>query len=226
MSYISKYKIFLKNRFHSNIRSYFINFRPKTKKILRAAFENNIKVSDFGLIWRHCHKYLQIMNFSKQFGPVTFLPLWSPNVMQKIRKILWAVSEKTVLPINQPTNYYLQHRSYRTLLTLVQLNSDFQLTYKILVGTKKPEKMNNLSQVKKRYSFPVCIIYCAILQFHKQFHCKSYVWRWCWLNLVFVLGNTYNLVFSEKKNSESKNFVHMGFLWSQSVNKILKFCSW
>ena len=36
--------------------------------------------------------------------------------MQKIRKILRTASEKTALPIN----HYRQHRSYRTLLTLVQ----------------------------------------------------------------------------------------------------------
>ena len=44
--------------------------------------------------------------------------------MQKIRKILRAVSEKTVLLINQPasqpTNYYQQHRFYRTCLKPVQ----------------------------------------------------------------------------------------------------------
>ena len=40
--------------------------------------------------------------------------------MQKIRKILRAVSEKTALPTNQPTNYYQQHRSYSTSLTPVQ----------------------------------------------------------------------------------------------------------
>ena len=40
--------------------------------------------------------------------------------MQKIRKILRAVSEKTALPTNLPTNYYQQHRSYRTSLTPVQ----------------------------------------------------------------------------------------------------------
>ena len=28
------------------------NFRPKTKKIVQAVFEKNMKVSDFGLIWR------------------------------------------------------------------------------------------------------------------------------------------------------------------------------
>ena len=41
--------------------------------------------------------------------------------MQKIRKILGAVSKKTELPTNQPTNYYQQHRSNRTSLTPVQL---------------------------------------------------------------------------------------------------------
>ena len=44
--------------------------------------------------------------------------------MQKIRKILRAVSEKTALPTNQPTNqptnYYLEHRSYSTSLTPIQ----------------------------------------------------------------------------------------------------------
>ena len=40
--------------------------------------------------------------------------------MQKIRKILRVVSEKTALPTNQPTNYYQQHRSYRTSLMPVQ----------------------------------------------------------------------------------------------------------
>ena len=34
------------------------NFRPKTKKIVRAVSEKNIKVSDFGLIWRLFRKYL------------------------------------------------------------------------------------------------------------------------------------------------------------------------
>ena len=138
------------------------NFRPKTKKIVRAVFEKNIKVSDFGLIWRpfrehlqikiffknpaqwlfyfysplaSCkkskkslelflkkmfyqptnqptliwrpfHEYLQIKNFFQNSGSVTFLPLLSPNLMQKIRKILWAISEKTSLP----TNYYKQHQ--------------------------------------------------------------------------------------------------------------------
>ena len=40
--------------------------------------------------------------------------------MQKIREILRAISEKTALPTNQPTNYYQHHRSYMTSLTPVQ----------------------------------------------------------------------------------------------------------
>ena len=51
------------------------NFRPKTKKIVRAVFEKNIKVSDFGLIWRRFREYLQIKNFFEKSGSVTFLPL-------------------------------------------------------------------------------------------------------------------------------------------------------
>ena len=51
------------------------NFRPKTKRIIRAAFEENMKVSDFGLIWRFFCKYLQIKNFFQKSGSVTFLSL-------------------------------------------------------------------------------------------------------------------------------------------------------
>ena len=43
--------------------------------------------------------------------------------MQKIRKILWASSEKTALQTNQLRNqFYQQHRFYRTSLTPVQKN--------------------------------------------------------------------------------------------------------
>ena len=44
------------------------NFRPKTKKIFRAVFEKNIKVSDFGLIWRPFRKYFQIKIFFQKSG--------------------------------------------------------------------------------------------------------------------------------------------------------------
>ena len=80
------------------------NFQPKTKKVIRTIFDKNIKVSDFGLIWRCFCEYLQIIFFFKS-GSVTFLPLQPPNFMQKIRKMLRAISEKTALPTNQPTKY-------------------------------------------------------------------------------------------------------------------------
>ena len=83
------------------------NFRPKTKKINGTVFEKNIKVSDFGLIWRPFHEYLQIKNFYQKSGSATFLPSQSPSFMQKIRKILTAVSEKTALPTNQPASQLL-----------------------------------------------------------------------------------------------------------------------
>ena len=41
----------------------------------------NIKVPHFGLIWRHFCEYLQIKNFFQKFSSVTFLPLWSRNLM-------------------------------------------------------------------------------------------------------------------------------------------------
>ena len=43
--------------------SFSTNFRPKTKKIVRAVFEKNIKVSDLGLIWRTFREHLQMKNF-------------------------------------------------------------------------------------------------------------------------------------------------------------------
>ena len=51
--------------------------------------------------------------------------------MQKIRKILGAVSEKTALPANQPTNYCQQHQFYRTWLTPDQKKS---LTKSTMIG--------------------------------------------------------------------------------------------
>ena len=122
MSNISKLQVFLKNNFYSNWRSYLVltsDQKPK-KKIVKAVFEKNIKVPDFGLICRPFREYLQIKNFFQKSDCITFLFLKSPNFMQKIRKVLRAVSEKTTLPTNQLTNQLLKHRSYRTSLTPVQ----------------------------------------------------------------------------------------------------------
>ena len=80
------------------------NVRPKTKKIVRDIFEKNIKVSDIGLVWRPFHEYLQIKDFFSKIRLCDFSTFMSPNFMHKFRKILRAVSEKTALPTNQPTN--------------------------------------------------------------------------------------------------------------------------
>ena len=50
--------------------SFNTNFRPKPKKIRRAAFEKNIKVSHFGLVWRPSREYLQTKNFFQKSGSV------------------------------------------------------------------------------------------------------------------------------------------------------------
>ena len=113
----------------------------KIRKILQAVPEKaalltnqptnqpNIKVSDFGPVWRPFCKYLQIKNFSQKSSSVNFLPVQSPNFMQKIRKILTAISKKTALQTKQATSYYQQHQSYTTSLTPVQKTyiSNFQL---------------------------------------------------------------------------------------------------
>ena len=49
-------------------------FRRKNKKIVRAVFEKNIKVSDFEIICRLFREYLQ-KNFFQKSDPVNFLPL-------------------------------------------------------------------------------------------------------------------------------------------------------
>ena len=90
------------------------HFFEKQVSLKLKVFEN------FGLIWRPFCEYLQIKNFFQKSSSVTFLSLQSRNFRQKIRKILRAVSENTVLPTNQPSNYYQQHRSYRTSLIQVQ----------------------------------------------------------------------------------------------------------
>ena len=75
-SNIFKLQIFLRNRFYSNWRKHLVlTSRQKLKKMVRAVFEKNIKVSDFGLVWRPFREYLQIKNFFQKSGSVTFLPL-------------------------------------------------------------------------------------------------------------------------------------------------------
>ena len=78
------------------------SLRPFLRKLrYKPTNQSNIKVSDLGLIWRPFCEYLQIKNFFQISGSATFLPLKSPNLMLKIRKILRVIFEKTVLPNNQ-----------------------------------------------------------------------------------------------------------------------------
>ena len=73
---ISKLQFFFEKYVSFKLKVIFsTNFRPKTRKINRAVFEKNIKVSDFGLIWRPFREYLEIKNFFQKSGCVTFLPL-------------------------------------------------------------------------------------------------------------------------------------------------------
>ena len=79
------------------------NFRPKTKKIVRAVFEKNIKVSDFGLIWRPFREYLQIKNFFQKSGSVTFLSLQPLTSCKKSEKSSEPFLRKLhYQPTNQP----------------------------------------------------------------------------------------------------------------------------
>ena len=82
------------------------NFRPKTKKIVAVVFEINIKVFDFGLIWRPFLEYLQIKNLFQKSGSVCgFSTFIVPYLRAK-------KSEKSLEPFltklrNQPTNQLL-----------------------------------------------------------------------------------------------------------------------
>ena len=90
------------------------NFMQKIRKILRAVSEKTAlptnQPTKYQSIWFWANletlsRISPNQEFFQKYNSVTFLPLYSPNLMQKIRKILRAVSEKTVLPTNQPTKY-------------------------------------------------------------------------------------------------------------------------
>ena len=80
------------------------NFRPKTKTIVRAVFEKNIKVSDFGVISRPFREYLQIKNFFKN-AALSLLYLCSPLTSCKKPEKSWEpfLRKPRYQPI-QPTN--------------------------------------------------------------------------------------------------------------------------
>ena len=115
-SNIFKVQIFLKNRFHSKIRSYLVlTSSQKIKKSLEP-FLRKMSVSDFGLIGDY------FANISKSrifFKNPALSPFYLYSPLSSCKK-----SEMSLEPFlgklhYQPTNYQ-QHRSYRTSLTPVQ----------------------------------------------------------------------------------------------------------
>ena len=107
------------------------NFRSKTKKIVRAVFEKNIKVCHFELIWRPFREYLQIKNFFKNPAVWLFYLYSSLTSCKKSEKSLELFLRK---PTNQPSNYYQQHRSIISLMPVQK--------WKLL----KPEFMRDTSE--------------------------------------------------------------------------------
>ena len=79
------------------------NFSSKTKKMVEAIFEKNIKVSDFGLIWRHFCEYLQIKSFFQKSGSVIFYLYSLLTSCKKSEKWLELFLRKLLYqPTNQP----------------------------------------------------------------------------------------------------------------------------
>ena len=101
-SNISKLRTFLKNKFLLKLKVIFsTNFRPKTRKIIRAVFEKNISV----WFWANLENFSRISPNQKFFKKPDLLLFYLYSLLsscKKIRKILRVVSEKTVLPTNQP----------------------------------------------------------------------------------------------------------------------------
>ena len=73
------------------------NLRHNIKKIVRADFEIKMIKPIFRLFLGFFPKNQPNEIFFQKSGFVTFLHLWTPNFMQKIKKILRANSEKSVL---------------------------------------------------------------------------------------------------------------------------------
>ena len=141
-SNIFKLQIFLKNRFHSNWRSYLVlTSGQKPKKSLEPFLR---KVSDFELIWRLFREYRQIKNFFQNSNMLLFY-LYSPLTLgKKNKKILKAVSEKTALltnqPTNQPTLIWRPFGEYLQIKCFFQIRLWLFYLYSTLTSCKKSEK--------------------------------------------------------------------------------------
>ena len=115
-SNISKLQIFLKNRFHSNWRSYLVLTSGQKPKKSLEPFLRKISVSDFGLIWRLFCENLQIKKFFFKNPALSLFYLYSPLTLCKISEKSFEPFLRKLRhqPTKQPTSYYQQHRSYRT----------------------------------------------------------------------------------------------------------------
>ena len=78
---------------------------PPHQQPQKSKFNTRIHWLDWQIVRKQLDINFPINNFFFKNPAVTFLPLWSPNFMQKIRKILRAISKKTALPTNQLTKY-------------------------------------------------------------------------------------------------------------------------
>ena len=121
-SNISKLQIFLKNRFHSNWRSYLIlTSGQKPKKSLQLFLRKISKcliLGQFGDLFANISKSRFFFKNPALWRFYLYSPLTSCKKSEKslepfLRKLRY-----------QPTNCYQQHRSYRNSLTSVQKNME------------------------------------------------------------------------------------------------------
>jgi hypothetical protein len=75
----------------------FFHFKQKKVHINGLDFHQNSKNPILGPFWPLFAQKRENRIFSEKSGSVTFFHLWTPNFMQKIRRILRANSEKSAL---------------------------------------------------------------------------------------------------------------------------------
>ena len=188
-SNISKLRIFLKNRFNSNWRSYLVlTSGQKLKKSLEPFFEKNIKVSDFGLIWRPFGQYLQIKSFFKNSALWLFY-LYSPLTSCK-------KSEKFLLPFlrklrYQPTNQLLLILGY--FVDLLENNSKSRIFFKNL-ALRLFYLYSHLTSWKKSEKS----LQLFLRKLHYQPANQATNYYWFWTNLATFLWISSNRNFFSK----------------------------
>ena len=184
------------------------NFRPKTKKIVVTVFDKNIKVSNFGLIWKPFREYLQIKIFFQKFGSVTFLSFLTS--CKKSEKCLELFLRKLrYQPTNQPTNqatnqpiitkntviigpHWRQSRKHLETL-LCKINKSIDLIYKLpnlsprsaLITLHKDLFVHTLIMVIFFMQSPLCIVSSEI-----RVSLIQCLFSYYWSNTRFIKGET------------------------------------